>query len=679
MLSGLAGLIALLLAVPPAQAAPPRGEARADHVPDQQCVACHAGQAARWAGSKHALAMQPATPDTVLGDFDDALFPGADHRARFFRRGGEFVVRTAGPDGKDADFPVTHTFGVHPLQQYLLPLPGGRLQALTIAWDVRARRWFSLYPEGGIAPGSSLHWSGRYQNWNLMCGECHTTAYEKAYDEARDGYRTTWAEGSVGCQACHGPGRDHATSAGRLAGSGTAPAATPNRALHGAHDQVDQCAACHARRTRLQESTPPGRPFLDDFVPDNLRADLYHADGQQLEEVFEYGSYRQSRMYQAGVACSDCHEPHGGKTRATGNALCVACHNADPDTARFAGLQAKDYDSPRHHFHAAGKPGSECVSCHMPGRNYMIVHERRDHAIRIPRPDLTRRIGTPNACQGCHADRPPEWAEAAIAKHHGSRTPPEHYGEVFAAARAGRPGSDARLTALIGDGRLPAIVRASAIELLAGMGGEPPAAALADTDPVVRTAAAAAWSAQPAAERLARLPALLGDPIRAVRITAARGLADIGDTLLSADVRTLRSHALAEFVAAQQAMADMPGAQVNLATLFSAQGDQARAGRHYRLAIAQDPALDPARLDYAQLLLAARRQDEATRVLRDGLAQSANPGELHFALGLLAGRRQQWDEAARELQRAAALLPGDARIRRNLDIVLRRLQAAPQH
>ncbi|MBN8441504.1 MAG: hypothetical protein J0M28_07360 [Thauera sp.] len=674
--------LAVLLAALSVQAAAPRGEARADHAGDRECVACHAEQARLWSGSKHDRAMQAATPATVLGNFDGASFTGTDQRARFSRRADEFIVRTPGADGKDADFPVAHTFGVYPLQQYLLPLPGGRLQALSIAWDVRNKRWFSLYPEGGIAPGTALHWSGRYQNWNLMCGECHTTAFAKGYEDETDDYRTTWVEPNVGCQACHGPGAAHIESARSAGTAGQPPSTaitpTANRLLGSAHAQVDQCAACHSRRTRLQEITLPGRPFLDNFVPDNLRPDLYHADGQQLEEVFEYGSFRQSRMYQAGVGCGDCHEPHSGKTRAAGNALCLSCHNPAPDTGRFSGLKSKDYDSPSHHFHTTGTPGSACVSCHMPSRNYMIVHERRDHAIRIPRPDLSRRIGTPNACQSCHADRPAEWAEAAIARHLGAQPRLEHYGEVFAAARKGDADAGSRLAALIGDGQQPAIVRATAIELLAAIGTEAPsAAALRDADPVVRVAAAAAWSARSADERLAHLPPLLADPIRAVRITAARGLADFPEDRLPTGADALRRTALDEFVAAQRAMADMPSAQMNLAALATTQGKLPQAERHYRIALTQDPAINAARLSFAQLLAASRRMDEARRVLRDGLAKSPNPGELHFALGLLAGQARQWEEAASELETAARLLPADGRIRRNLDIVHRQLRAAP--
>lgn len=670
----LACLAALCLTASVALATPPQAEARPDHLADRECLACHAEQARLWTGSKHELAMQPATADSVLGDFADARFAGKGEQAHFLRRGDAFHVATQGADGQHAAFPVTHTFGIRPLQQVLLPQPGGRLQAFTIAWDTQRKTWFSLYPEGANPPGSNLHWSGRYQNWNLMCGECHTTAYRKGYDDAKDTYRTSWAEANVGCQACHGGGRAHSESARAVAAAGKGtPTPTANRALATAHAQVDQCAACHARRTRLVEDAVAGAPLLDQFMPDSLRADLYHTDGQQLEEVFEYGSYRQSRMYQAGVACTDCHDPHSGKRRAEGNALCTACHNPSPDRARFPGLKPKDYDGPAHHFHATGQAGSQCVDCHMPSRNYMVVHGRRDHAIRIPRPDLSTKLGTPNACQDCHAGRSAEWAAQAITRHVGPRQHPPHYGEILAAARRGEPGAVQPLHGLIGDLAQPAIVRATAVETLAALGSVQPAT-LRDPDPVVRATATAAFAARPAEERLAQLPALLSDPLRAVRIAAARGLADIDESRLNAEQRTQLHAGLAAFVAAQQAMADIPSAQLNLAGLASARRDPAGAERHYRRALAQDGQVQAARLGLATLLAGSAREDEAERVLREGLAHSAQAGELHFALGLLAGQRKEWEKAAHELRAAAALMPDHPRVRRNLDAVERYLQ-----
>lgn len=177
-----------------------------------------------------------------------------------------------------------------------------------------------------------------------------------------------------------------------------------------------------------------------------------------------------------------------------------------------------------------------------------------------------------------------------------------------------------------------------------------------------------------AEERLAQLAPLLADPLRAVRITAARALADLPATALAPELQDRQRAALAEFIAAQQAMADMPSAQLNLAGLALAQGDAPAAEQRLRRALQREPALDAARLGLATLLAQTRREDEAERVLRDGLARAASPGELHLALGLLAGQRQRWEEAARELRAADALLPGHARVRRNLDAVERYLE-----
>ena len=188
------------------------------YVADADCATCHRTEFDAWTGSHHDLAMQVATPETVLGDFDDATFTHHGVTSRFFRRGDRFFVNTEGPAGAPADFELTHTLGVEPLQQYLAPFPGGRLQSLPIAWDTARNAWFHLYPDERIEPDDPLHWTGRYQTWNLQCAACHSTDLRKGYDIEADTYDTTWAEIDVGCQACHGPGERHVALARDAAG-----------------------------------------------------------------------------------------------------------------------------------------------------------------------------------------------------------------------------------------------------------------------------------------------------------------------------------------------------------------------------------------------------------------------------------------------------------------------------
>jgi len=153
--------------------------------------------------------MAPAHPDTVQADFRGTRFNDRNGNVQFGVRDGRYTVRTEGPDGKPTDFEVAYTFGVAPLQQYLIPMPGGRLQPLQVAWDAPRARWFHLLPNEKAPPGDVLHWTGRYQTANTMCLSCHTTGFEKRYDAGADTFASTWTEPNVSCQSCHGPGERH--------------------------------------------------------------------------------------------------------------------------------------------------------------------------------------------------------------------------------------------------------------------------------------------------------------------------------------------------------------------------------------------------------------------------------------------------------------------------------------
>ncbi|MBM4221800.1 MAG: hypothetical protein FJ170_07625, partial [Gammaproteobacteria bacterium] len=475
------------------------------------CASCHADQHAAWKSSQHALAMQSADTQTVAGNFDDAVFAAGGTTARFFRRDKRFVVNTDGPDGRLADFDLKYTFGVYPLQQYLVELPGGRLQALGIAWDARpaaegGQRWFHLYPDRQLRAGDPLHWTGIDQNWNYQCADCHSTNVRKNYDPATASFSTSWSEISVGCEACHGPASNHlrwarrepgwrALEAGRglvnalderrgASWSQTAAGSVARSTARSSSREIDACARCHARRGQFSDAIHAGEPWLDGFRPALLEPGLYHADGQQRDEVFSWGSFLQSRMHAAGVTCSDCHEPHGGKLRVAGNGVCAQCH------------APAVFDTSAHHHHPAASPGAECVACHMPATTYMIVDPRHDHSLRIPRPDRSLALGTPNACNQCHADRDAQWAADAVAGWYPQRKPGfQGFVETFAAADRGEPVLP-ELDAVAGDSNQPALVRASALARLrvfpAAGTADRMLAALRDPDAVVRATAAEA-------------------------------------------------------------------------------------------------------------------------------------------------------------------------------------------
>jgi len=178
------------------------------------CAECHKAEYDLWRGSHHDLAMQEANEKTVLGNFEDAGFDYNSVKSEFYKKDGKFMVRTDGSDGDLHDYEIKYTFGVYPLQQYLIEFPDGRLQALGIAWDGRPRgeggqRWFHLYPNEMVTYKDAIHWTGIDQNWNFMCAECHSTNLKRNYDFEANTFKTAWSEINVSCEACHGPGSEH--------------------------------------------------------------------------------------------------------------------------------------------------------------------------------------------------------------------------------------------------------------------------------------------------------------------------------------------------------------------------------------------------------------------------------------------------------------------------------------
>jgi predicted CXXCH cytochrome family protein len=360
---------------------------RAKFVGSAACATCHERENSLWRGSHHQLAMQPTANSTVLGDFNNASFSNNGITSTFFRRNSKFMVRTDGPNGTLADYEVKYTFGISPLQQYLIAMPGGRLQALGIAWDSRPRerggqRWFFLYPGQKISFSNPLHWTSIDQTWNYMCADCHSTNLRKNYEPRTRAYATAYAEIDVACEACHGPGSNHESWARKQgdwrtfdSNHGLTIALNERKGVSWSADsggdtvhrsrpreserEIEMCARCHSRRGEIYEEYVHGQPVGDDYRVALLDQDLYFPDGQIKGEVYEYGSFVQSRMFHAGVTCSDCHEPHSLKLRNDGNDVCLQCHSA-----------AK-YDSEKHHFHKMGSLGAQCVGCHMPTRTYI--------------------------------------------------------------------------------------------------------------------------------------------------------------------------------------------------------------------------------------------------------------------------------------------------------------------
>jgi Flp pilus assembly protein TadD len=661
----------------------------ATFVGSETCAGCHRAEAELWRASQHKHAMDHATEKSVLGDFNDASFDNYGVRSRFFRKDGKFLVDTDGPDGKLATFQVKYTFGVDPLQQYLIEFPDGRVQALSIAWDARSKdkggqRWFHLYPNENIGHDDILHWTKLNQNWNFMCAECHSTGLRKSYDAAKDQYATTWTEISVGCEACHGQGSNHATwarsqqnwlpfnrredrSMGLLARfnerqgviwshnprSGELQRNLPTNLLR---TEVETCGRCHARRSKISEDWVPGRWLSDTHaIASPLATDVYWTDGQirDVEESYNYVPFKQSKMFAAGVTCSDCHDPHSGKQKIAGEGVCLQCH-------------AESYASAKHSHHEQTNAAPNCISCHMPARTYMVIDPRHDHSMRVPRPDLSVKLGTPNACNYCHTDKAPQWAAEAVERWFGpDRKGFQTYAEAFQAASSGRAGAEKLLASVAADGNTPGVARAGALTELASFNSLRDAdlarRGLSDHDPMVRIAAMDMLANVPAVQIWPLVAPLLSDSVRGVRTRAAFLLAAVPAERQPQADRERFDNAAAEFVAVQGLNADRPENRSALASFYARRGLTAEAETEYKAALRLSPQYTIAAINLADLYRQLGRDDDGEKTLRAAIEVSPNDAGLHYALGLTFSRMKRSSDAIGELGRAAELQPQSAR------------------
>jgi tetratricopeptide (TPR) repeat protein len=664
------------------------------------CAQCHQEQHKVWQGSHHQLAMQTAQRATVLAPFRGERFSQAGVATTFYQRDGKFLVHTEDFDGQMQEFEVTHAIGVTPLQQYLIPMPNGGMQALTIAWDTRTRetggqRWFQLQTGQGIRPGDALHWTGRQYNWNFMCADCHTTQFKKNFDPETRKYKSSWSELSVGCEACHGPGSRHVTWAGQsdgdrmmdksqglLTGLGerkhvswtldeSTGKALRSKPVTSERQELEVCARCHAHRSQIGDDYSHGQPLMNTHVPSLLEPALFWSDGQMKAEVYNVASFSQSKMYQMGVTCSDCHNPHSLQLRAPGNQTCLQCHSAG------------NYDVQAHHFHKPGGTGAACAACHMPTTTYMSIDPRHDHSLRIPRPDLSVQTGVPNACTKCHETRSPEWAARWARQWYPlltkRKTP---LANALQASDKGDLNAWKLLSGVMADPAQSGLARASALARmpleLDSSQMKQAIAMLGDTAPIVRRAAVDSLSGTPQALRAQLLRPLLDDPVKGVRTAAARLLADISTSQWDSRSQSRMAKVLEEYIALQSFNADRPESYNNLGTLYMDQRDWPKAEAALKKAIAIDATLAVSSLNLADLYRELQREDEAQTLLLGVLRQDPKHAAAHHALGLFRLRQGKIRDALSSLAQAVRLAPENPRFAYVYALALESNGQAPQ-
>lgn len=639
---------------------------------DETCKSCHLQKHDAWEMSHHSGAMQIASADSVLGDFSGVTVVHSSQTAAFFYD-ERFKVSLSDEGHPPQTYTIAYTFGVTPLQQYLVETTSGQFQVLPFAWDSRdkadgGQRWFHIYPDEQLPPGDRLHWQQPLQNWNGMCADCHSTGLKRNYDSVKMRFDTSFDSVNVSCSSCHAGSADHAKA--RLSGkkdpeswksdllnyldntggfvreegqatakwSGDKPRQRP---------ELNTCAACHSRRAPLTDGINPSEKFLNQFSPSLLNDGLYFPDGQIQDEVYVWGSFQQSKMFAAGVSCLDCHDSHSLKLKAEGNAVCTQCHSSDV------------FEQETHHKHATDNDGSKCVSCHMPERTYMVVDPRRDHSFKIPNPALSSSTGSPNACVTCHSDKSNSWAASTLKEWYPNTNYSAGHIRSIAHARRGYPSSRAGLRSLITDESQPAITRATALSLVPRVATpeliQTAMKELSNEEPLMRIGAVRAMAILPPHERLAALSSLLDDDIKAVRIEAARQLLDVPEA-------QVHKKAFVELLQVDELSSWRGEGRMNIATAHELAGDILAAEETYRKSLEIDPSFAPAIINLSELLRRSGREAESFQIIEKAsqVEGFVDPAIIH-AYGLALIRSGQSDKALTILKKAMIAQKENAR------------------
>ncbi len=637
---------------------------------EQVCANCHQSQVADWQSSHHFHAMEKATLTTVLGDFNNQKIEYEGQTALFFTKNNAPYVKMPNLAGVLTEYPVLYTFGYEPLQQYMFDMGQGHIQLFPFAWDSRSKaaggqRWFVLHPEQ--QKHDLFHWSQKGQNWNHMCADCHSTDFKKNFDLQSNTFNSSFSAINVSCQACHGDTQNHlqwAEGNEKITNKGFAinikkqtplfipqadgsmKSATPLSPSK----QVQVCASCHARRSQLADRQGPDG-FMQQFQGSLITPELYHVDGQIWDEDYVWGSFLQSKMYRAGVTCSNCHNPHSGKLKFDGNQTCTQCHSQTT------------YDTPKHHGHPLSTDASQCVNCHMPETTYMQVDPRRDHSFHIPRPDLSAKTNTPNVCTQCHSDKSSQWASNTIKKWHPNTKSvgTKHFAQAFYAADQGLPDASVMLSKIAQNKEYADIIRASALARMAQTPDRNAVVAIAravrDDEPLKRLGAIQAAENFSITEKYRMLKPLLDDPHKIIRAEAGRSLAAMliqpFPTAVSGEAKQQLESAVNEYKLAQRYQAERGFSHTNLGNLALTLGKPKQSEQHFLKSIAIEAIYEPAYVNLADLYRVQQDESKAQQVLQQGFKVNAYSVPLNYAYAMSLIRTGEKQTALKYLATAA--------------------------
>lgn len=687
--------------------APPVAAPSGDYVGSNACRRCHEVEHTQWQRSLHVKMTRPVAEAAIVGDFDEGTKLSAHGRSyEFGRSGGQPFIKVIIAGRPAETYRVDYTLGAKRYQGYLSQLPDGRVYVLPAFWQIETRRWIDWKEITPIPDGAH----DLRQIWNANCFNCHATNLAQGYDVASRTYRTTWSEMGIGCEACHGPGREHIALAdawdkdpSRKPAYDSSPgnrqltdvlktlstrSAEPRRVF-------DTCAYCHGNKTNFFVGFRAGDryedyalPFLlsDDIPANDLQGEFW-PDGKP-NRFNRNQALMLSGCFQAGaIACTNCHVAHGSRYEHSlkvniyegryGDTLCTQCHQesrrasgtGSREPERFSFTTAEGLRA--HTFHAPEGEGSRCINCHMSDVNWRMLVRRRDHTFRPPNPEMTARFGVPNACTACHDDKTPEWAAAQMDAWWGDGTRRERdvtMADVLYRAGSGDVTMLPELARLAIDRSRGAIIRASAADYAARLlfGRQPGRGAQVQSQTALASPAggAMAEAVVPAGavthEVMNRFIAAAADPEPSVRAAAVRALAATGQPARALPSLTARLIDQARVVRVRSAEALLT---LGFAQLPGAAGAALQKAQDEYIA-SLDAFPDVAANHASRGWLESERGNvaEAERALDTAIQVDPNFARPYVLKGMLAARASRYQEAIDLWKKARSIEPAYPRL-----------------
>jgi Tfp pilus assembly protein PilF len=674
----LVGLLAVWVGPVIFQSQKPKAAGSA-YVGSSDCRRCHERFYELWATSFHGLAMQSCTPEFVINHLtpQTETIDVKGMTYRFKMRGDKIFVAEQGP-GEEKEHSVLYAMGGKNVYYFLAEMDKGRLQVLPVAYDVHRKAWFdtaaSAVRHFADQPDSPYHWTEYPYTFNTSCYSCHVSQLVNTYDLETDTYTTVWKEPGINCETCHGPAEKHlAIAAAYPDGEGVEDWAMPiimPEYGYTAHQTNATCSNCHAKMSPLSADFKPGEDFFQHYDLLTYEDPDYYPDGRDLGENYTYTSWRQSPCVQnSDLHCVMCHTSSGryrfhAKDGKNANDACMPCHAGNVND--FVG----------HTHHKPLTNVTECIQCHMPMTRFANMN-RSDHSMRPPMPSATIRFGSPNACNMCHTDKSPEWADKKVRRWHQDDYQAEtlKLGEWVRQLRRGDWTGLAEVLAYLQSAERDEVFANSMIRLLRSCPDTAKVPVLvevlkSDPSPLCRSSAAMALAGFLIdADVIAAVADATGDPFRLVRMRAAETLSTVGSEQIPAAKSVQVQKATDEYLAAMMARPDDAAGHFNLGNYYMNQNKVTRAIDYFENAARLRPDFTPTYLNVSIAYNQIGRNDTALEALDTALSYEPTAAPAHLNRALLLAEMGRMDESEKAFRETLKYDPQSAAAAYNLAVL----------